>query len=467
MLKPKLLIPLTVQFSVRYVLRTGLLNKIQEYADPIIFLGWRDSYLENELRSSGINVYFTPEKQIGVQYERLSKQLINWHLKRINTPTTAIDRRRDRYLSPPLIRFKRSLRDTFFRTLMSFPPYVQFLLEKQQQMVWSDTNLSEYFQSIQQIGPDLVFCLTPYFLEEELLLRAASKVKVPMCTAILSFDNLTTRGLIPIPFDEYYLWNQHNEQELRRIYPETTNKIVKIVGAPQFDFYYDNSYIWNERDWREILGLPLDRPVILFGSASQIIAPQEEQWIIHLDQAIEKNHIKNRPVILLRRHPNEDMSRWGKIKSMLKNVYIDEPWTAGKEKLGKTNITRRDIEKLVSTLYHSEVHINASSTMTVDGAIFDRPQIGPAYDEEGKTDRLAREIYLREHYLPITRSGGLEIVYSREEMITAVNSAFIDPTKFSAGRKKLVQEICTFNDGLSTERVNDALKSFVLKMAKI
>jgi CDP-glycerol glycerophosphotransferase (TagB/SpsB family) len=109
------------------------------------------------------------------------------------------------------------------------------------------------------------------------------------------------------------------------------------------------------------------------------------------------------------------------------------------------------------------VHINASSTLTVDGAIFDRPQIGPAYDADRlkKFDRVLKDLYVREHYLPITNSGGLDVVYSREQLVSAVNAAFEDPAARSEGRKKLVSEICTFADGKSSQRVVDKLKDLL------
>jgi hypothetical protein len=101
--------------------------------------------------------------------------------------------------------------------------------------------------------------------------------------------------------------------------------------------------------------------------------------------------------------------------------------------------------------------------MSIDGAIFDRPQVGPAYDDSpgGKFDRIAREVYLQEHYLPITNSGGLEIVRNRAELIAAVRSGLENPGRSAEGRKKLIKELITFDEGRSTERVLAAVRSFL------
>ena len=101
--------------------------------------------------------------------------------------------------------------------------------------------------------------------------------------------------------------------------------------------------------------------------------------------------------------------------------------------------------------------------MTVDGSIFDRPQIGPAYDDNPgkKYDRTARELYYQEHYLPITHSGGLDIVRNRRALIEALGSALEQPERLAEGRKRIVKEICTFDDGQSTGRVAAEVLSFL------
>ncbi len=127
------------------------------------------------------------------------------------------------------------------------------------------------------------------------------------------------------------------------------------------------------------------------------------------------------------------------------------------------NVRGTDIQKLASTLYYSRVHVNVASTMAVDGAIMDRPQVGPAYDDTPgrKFDRTARELYLQEHYLPITHSGGLEIVRDRESFIESVRQGLEDGGRLAEGRKRLVREICTFDDGRATDRVLAAVRAFL------
>jgi hypothetical protein len=101
--------------------------------------------------------------------------------------------------------------------------------------------------------------------------------------------------------------------------------------------------------------------------------------------------------------------------------------------------------------------------MTVDGAIFDKAQVGPAYDDSPsrKYHRSALECYHQEHFLPITSSGGIAIPRSREELVSAVKAGFINPAERREGRRVLVKEICTFTDGECTQRVAGAIREFI------
>jgi len=461
--KPRLLIPITIQFTVRYLVRSGLLVSLFKFCAPIVLLGWQDDLLRKELENMGCEVYYLPKVKTGLKYSRLRKKIHLDHFDRIESCSTEIDRRRNFVSINKIQQIRVRARDVFYRAEIWISGGYYALFRQEQKLLKQDTNFAEFQKLSEQIKPDALFCLTPYFIEEEFLVRAISEMSIRQCAAILSFDNLTTRPRIPVLFDRYLLWNEYNRQELLRIYPDVNPQNIELVGSPQFDFYYDSSYLWDEITWRNRLGLPIERPVILFGAGPDTIAPVEPQIVAQLDDAIEQNQFPNKPIILLRLHPVDTPARWESLRQSAKHVIFDLPWQLGKEIVGKTNVSRYDIEKLVSTLKHSQVHINTSSTMTIDGAIFDRPQIGPAYDDrqEKKYDRAMRELYLREHYLPITNSGGLQIAYSFGQLKEYINEAFQTPERYSEERKEMVRALCTYEDGKSKQRVLNAIENFL------
>ena len=462
MRKPRLLIPLSIQFSVRYVLRTGLLRQIAEYASPIVMIGWEDAALRQELEADGAEVYSLPQARWGSRYAAIRAITTELYKLRLRSPSAAIDRRRCNVGRPVLDRMRKHLRESVYGLAMGVPMISSRVLRTESRLLIDDTNANEVLRTVEQSRVDAALSLTPFLRDEEMVMQCCTILGVPTCLSMLSFDNLTTRGRLPIHFDLYLVWNQFNRDEIRRGYPQASDKPVKIVGAPQFDFYWDRTYLWSENEWRRRLGLPDRRPVVLFAAGPPNIVPHEPQWLGHLDAGIEQGHIGDKAIILFRRHPNDHLDRWKEVLKRAKHVYCDLPWTDGNS-VGKNNILRSDIERLASTLCYSRVHVSGSSTMTVDGAIFDRPQVGPAYDDSPNRlfDRTSRELYLREHYLPITDSHGLQIVHNGRGLAAAVSSGLREPGKFAQGRREIVHRICTFADGCCTQRVAESLRDFV------
>ena len=462
MSRPRLLIPVTIQFSIRYLLRTGLLQSIAEYAQPVVLLAWDDNELRRELADMGIETFLMPKVRYDASYIKIRRQIDAGHYRRLRSPSTSIDEHRATVDCSPRVKLIKKSRALYNSFRYAAPSAMAHLLTEEKQVLRTATNLSRFERLLDDIQPDAVFSVTPFHRQEELVLRACELRHLPSCAAILSFDNITTRGWIPVIFDRYLLWNRYNQNELLRAYPEVSPDQVAIVGPAQFDFYQNASYIWDEQDWRRKLSLPREAPIILFGAGPVSIAPHEPHFLQQLDEAIQEGALPGEPVILLRRHPMDTWERWKPVLNNARHVVLDDPWPSG-EIPKYSNIRRPDIEKLVSTLCHSNVHVNTSSTMTIDGAIFDRPQVGPAYDDrlKGRYSRAMRELYKREHFLPIVRSGGLDVVHNHQEMIGALNEALDSPETRSIARKKMVEEICTFTDGKCAQRVAMEMRNFL------
>ena len=104
--------------------------------------------------------------------------------------------------------------------------------------------------------------------------------------------------------------------------------------------------------------------------------------------------------------------------------------------------------------------------MTLDGAFFDRPQVGPAFDASpGRSfDRHARDLYRREHFVALCASGGLAVVHGPEELVATVRTYLEHPERDAEGRRRLLAEVATTTDGRSTERVADAIRRFLAEV---
>src|SRR5579871_1249 len=134
MSKPRLLIPMSIQFSVRYVLRTGLLERLREVADPIILLGWRDEELEQELKAAGVEVHPLIERQSSKNYERVRSWTNLLQKKQLATPSETIWERRADLGRSFYSKLRRRLRKHSFNFVSSLPGVAKWLYRKEQEL---------------------------------------------------------------------------------------------------------------------------------------------------------------------------------------------------------------------------------------------------------------------------------------------------------------------------------------------
>lgn len=453
--RPRLGIPVTYPFSVRYLLHTGLIRRLSEVTDPVLLLAWEDADLTRQLEAEGAEVRSLPRGEVGPEYLRRRQAVELLFQHRLASPTTAIDWRRKDSRFGPVVRFRRRLARAIHGVSGRLPGGPDGVLADEARALLSDTDVAAVHGALRSLRLDALLSVTPYHGQEELLLRAGAREGLPLLTSIISFDNPTTRSWMSVTFDRYLVWNAHNRDELVRAYPEIDPALVRITGAPQMDFYANPRWCWSEEAWRVALGLPEDRPVILFGAGPSALVPHEPDVLAIIDEAIGSGRIPGRPVVVLRRHPMAPQTTWAPVLSRCGHVISDEPWPVTTGALTTSSPRVADIERMVSALAHSDVHVSTSSTMTVDGAWFDRPQIGPAFGGERSRvgDRAVRDLYRREHWLPIARSGGMSISPDPGSLVHDIGRGLSHPEERADGRRRVLEEIVTFTDGRATERV--------------
>lgn len=460
---PRLLIPITIHFAVRYVVRTGLADRLRGSCTPVLALSWDDPALAAELRGQGFEVLRLPDARVDPVIEGLGQALEVGFARRLASPSTAIDRRR-RYVDRSAeIRLRRWLawqRDQRRWGSADAEARARAQLERE---LPDRTNLAEHDDFLAANRIDAVLSVTPFTVQELVLLHAVGRRGLPAATSILSFDNLTTRPPLPIVFDRYAVWNRFNADELRRGYPEVDPARIAVVGPAQFDFYRDPSYVVPAEQWRARHGIAAGAPTLLYGAGPPSVSPHEDQYVEDLLAAIDAHQVPRNLRVVLRRHPNDRPDRWERFRHH-PAIAVDDPGAIGDDhRPGNANLDRAQIVDLCSALAHTDVHVSVSSTMSLDGAFFDKPQIGPAYDRRGarRHRRRAIELYEREHFVPLVASGGLELAHSPGQLAAQVDLALADPERLAPQRTAMLTAICTHLDGRCTERVAAEVEAFL------
>lgn len=461
--RPRVLIPVTILFAVRYLVRTGLLERLLDVCEPVLALSWDDPELQAELEGYGISVVRLPDAQVDREVLALFSQLEVHFIRRLRSPSSRLDRTR-RYLGRPTsLRAKRWVTWHRDRLLSRAPGHEARITDELERALPTGTNLRENERFLEELDIDAVLSVTPFAAQERVILIAAAQAGLPTCASILSFDNITTRPPLPIAFDRYLVWNRFNEDEILRSYRGVAPDHVSIVGPAQFDFYFDPTFLEDRATWRARKGLA-DEPTVLYGAGPPEVAPHELQYVQHLCRAIDDGELPADLKIVLRRHPVDFPERWEPVRHHHALVFDDAGalgTTPGRP--GQVNIGRQQVVDLCSALAHTDVHVSVSSTMTLDGAFFAKPQIGPAYDEVPGSPygRMAADLYRREHFIPIVASGGMELATSRTELIGQVRRALEDPARLEPERQAMLRDLCTYTDGGCTQRVADEVTRFL------
>ena len=62
-MKKRILVTISFSFSIRYLIRTGLIKQLQSFADPVIGITWEQEDLIQELRQQGFEVHILPTSE--------------------------------------------------------------------------------------------------------------------------------------------------------------------------------------------------------------------------------------------------------------------------------------------------------------------------------------------------------------------------------------------------------------------
>ncbi len=468
--KAHILVPLSFNFQIRYIIRTGLLEQINKFCNTTVLLFWNQGDLIEELTNLGYNCVSFSLEEPDSEYKYLKSNIDLYYWKNIlKSPTFKIkERRRWKKMG-----FKSKLRQLFYLFIRGGLSYHEnehmTNIERLKDYARRSNNFRLLNNLINQLDISAIFTTAPFLYSEEMTCQVGIYHNIPIFYSVLSFDNLTTRGYLPFTAQHCFVWNKFNKNEFLRIQPSISHDKVSITGPAQFDFYYTDQYIKNEQEWRKGKTIPEGRPIILYGANAKIFVPNEFLIVKSIDEAIAKGNIKNNPLILLRPHPTDSFTDWENFVKTCENVYIEKSLeknqTEDKMYNKFSNFTVDDVINLCSSLAHSAVHISYASTLALDGACFDKPQICPYFAPDNSvSDKEIRNLYHSEHYSPIRLSGAVALPRNHKELIECINIALTSPELKSKERAELLDQMITYRDGKATERIASELERLISEL---
>src|SRR3989344_3960782 len=245
---------------------------------------------------------------------------------------------------------------------------------------------------------------------------------------------------------------------------------VFMAGPPQFDRYYKKSETTREQ-FLKGLGISPEKRVVLAAPFFDRYTGSAVVMINGLLDAIKTGKLPKDIQILVRYRPGTPPIAEGLLKKS-ENLTITVPCEVHFDGRGRLSTTedfewrKEDVDLLMNSLRWSDVVINTVSTLSVDASVYDKPVINVRFDAEPSCPPMHSVMVMlpnHDHYKAIEASGGVTVVGSMDEMISAINAYLKNPKLDAEGRERLRQEQIVFMDGKAGHRIADFIKGELVK----
>ncbi len=316
---------------------------------------------------------------------------------------------------------------------------------------------------LSDLKPDLVFIpsINP---ADYKLLRQTKKQNILAIQMIKSWDNLTSKTFLGV-HPNYLITHNEVMKSEAICFDDMPEDRIFVSGIPQFDYLIANreSLLVSREDFYKKIGINESNRVLLFSASGDRISPNDRDYLIILNQAIDRGELPADLHVHVRLHPKYESSLDGVEK--LTHVTVERPFSYLTSGYRNWIFQKEDVAHWYNSIFHSCAVINVASTMAIDAAVVDRPIISLGFDGYSNlpSDQSILRYYDRDHYKPVMKTGGVSLVKSEAEFISEINRYLNDAEYKKRNRSVLVSQQCYVVDGGSSKRIVDFLLSFLKK----
>jgi hypothetical protein len=376
-----------------------------------------------------------------------------------------------RQQSPSRISIRRNVRDKVQRLhiralklpahLLAIAKAEHILEDNVEKLLLSYQRSPEAEDRLKQNPPDLLFVTGPFQFEQPAIVATAKKLGIPTLALIPSWDNISTKNRMVYKYDAYIVWSQQMKRELLEFYPHAREVPVYVVGAPQFDVFFQRHFYLSRGEFCAAQGLKPELPIIVYALGSPNFI-REQYGALDMADRVWRGDLGN-VQMLVRPHPIHDNREMAEaFKKYLPRVVLQQTAQPG-EDLTSRSQDESQIVEWVNTLRHADVVVNLSSTVTIDAALFDRPVVNLDYDPEPHqpNQALVKDVNHRWlHFKPVAESGGVWLVNDPEAAVEAIQRYLVQPELHRAKRRWIAEYVCEHLDGRGGERLAQAILDF-------
>jgi len=217
--------------------------------------------------------------------------------------------------------------------------------------------------------PDLLL-MTPllYFGSQQVeYVRAAKAAGIPCVLGVGSWDHLTTKGRIHERPHRIVVWNEFQRAEAAELHGIDPG-MVSVTGAQAYDHWFLQRPSTTREDFGVKVGVPPDRPLLLYLCSSPFITPYEvgfvRKWIEAVRHAPDPQ--LRRAAILIRPHP-QNAAQWADFDpSVFEAVGI---WP----RAGANPVDTDARADYYDSMFHSVAMVGINTSALIESGIVGRP----------------------------------------------------------------------------------------------
>lgn len=312
-----------------------------------------------------------------------------------------------------------------------------------------------YLDLFRKIKPDLVFnCSHIHGPAADLPVRAAHHLGIPTCGFIFSWDNLTSRSRIFVPYNYYLVWHEKMKGELSSIYSSAKSDNTFVMGTPQFDFHFKPEFQLSREELCQRIGADPRRPIVLYTTGIDKHFPEEHRHVEKVAQLLDALDVESKPQLIVRTYVKgtsaemRALAKKGLPGVVFPTVLWEEKWFTPQYE---------DLSTYTSLLRHASLGINVASTVSLELLIHDKPVINIGFDPPGSSlnplFRYSRHLDF-DHYRPVVESQATMVARSINDMREMLCRGLTRPEEGSEKRKLLIQQMFGSSlDGHAGERI--------------
>ena len=298
-----------------------------------------------------------------------------------------------------------------------------------------------------RINPDYILNLHQRAVNTAPIIAVANKNGIKNGTVIFSWDNIPKARLIS-KYDNYFVWSDLMQYELETLYPEINCNTIKVVGTPQFEFYFKEQFQLSKELFFATYNLDPNKKTVCF-SANDATSPYEVHYLEDLCKSIMTIEEHIRPQILFRKCPVDLSNRFDIVLNKYSDLVfaIDPDWrvaSAFENTFTEIYPSFSDISLLVNTVLHSDVVVNFGSTMAHDFAVYNKPCLYINYDPVNFSTFKVKDVYEFQHFRSMSGIHPVGWINNRLDFKEKIQIALDNSEKIGADRLQWMQKIVKY-----------------------